>query len=189
MITIKKVKLVKGNILEVQYVDAGGNDITFKGRNFVHPDLKFRMSALVPFLADLTEQREAPRIDWLNLEGIETVEALKNLSVSGVTIVDDDIEKKVVLSGSRNLQSSKVLNLCAPLASMTDIEDYEHSLDLKDAVDALLFEASLYVTENKVAVEQRTFDFDNDPDNPFAEATPTADVPLESVKEPEPMTA
>ena len=67
-IRIKKVKLSKGGCVEASYTDADGNEITLKGKNKCHNDLRVALAALVPYFADLTEQKEADDIDWSNLE-------------------------------------------------------------------------------------------------------------------------
>lgn len=63
-ISIKKAKLSKGGCVEATYFDAEGNEICLKGKNKCHNDLRVALSALVPYFADLTEQKEADRIDW-----------------------------------------------------------------------------------------------------------------------------
>ena len=68
---IRKAKLAKGGTVEASYVDDDGNEFAFKGKNVAHKDLRNRLSALVPYFADLTEQKEADSIDWLNLDSEE----------------------------------------------------------------------------------------------------------------------
>ena len=68
---IKKARLTKGGSLEVSFIDDDGNDITMKGKNPVHNDLKKRLNALIPYFAELTEQREVPMIDWDYLDSEE----------------------------------------------------------------------------------------------------------------------
>ena len=168
---IKKVKLSKGGTLEVAYMDEDGNDITMKGKNIVHEDLRHRLDAIVPYFAELTEQREVPMIDWRNLDSEENQELLHRISVNGVTISGFDMDKQCVLVGKRTLSTSKVLNLCAPLTGFDpDTESYERCEELRDAVEALLYEAKLYITEKKWSFAQQKIDFDGNPDDPFAEA-------------------
>ena len=61
---ISKAKMAKKGCLEVVYADQEGNDITFKGINPVHHDLKESLRKLIPFIVDITEQREAQYINW-----------------------------------------------------------------------------------------------------------------------------
>ena len=69
---ISKAKLTKGGTLEVAFVDDDGNDVTMKGKNIVHEDLRNRLNALIPYFAELTEQREAPMIDWRTSTGLKS---------------------------------------------------------------------------------------------------------------------
>ncbi len=177
---ITKAKLNKGGTLEVAYIDDDGNDVCMKGKNPVHDDLKARLVALVPFFAELTEQREVPMIDWDNLGSDENADLLHRLSVTGVSIKGDDAFCQCVLVGKRTLSTSKTLNLCAPLTGFDpETETYERCEDLSDAVDAFLYEAKLYVTEKKWSVVQVEINFDGNADDPFASADATNDVPME----------
>ena len=177
---ITKVKLSKGGTLEVAFVDDDGNDVTLKGKNPVHEDLKARMNALVPYFAELTEQREVPMIDWGNLGSIENEDLLHRISVTGVTVKGFDTDKQCVLVGKRTLATSKVLNVCTPLTGFDiDTESYERCEDLRDVVEAVLYEAKLYINEKKWAVVQHEINFDGNPDDPFAEVGATDDVPVE----------
>jgi hypothetical protein len=186
-IIIKKAKLTKSNCIEATYNDADGNEIMLKGNNVVHNDLKVRLAALVPYFADLTEQKEADSIDWENLDSASNVELLRKLEVTAVTQNTESLSPIVVLTGKRCLMTQKVLNLNTP-ATSTDIEDgYWKCDDLRDAVEAFFYEVAMYITERKWGVVQQEIDFANDED-PFAGTpTETEDVaPLEEVAEPVP---
>lgn len=63
-LNISKAKLTKKGCLEVVYADKEGNDIVFKGINPVHPDLKDSLNKLIPYIVDITEQKEAGYINW-----------------------------------------------------------------------------------------------------------------------------
>ena len=179
-IKIKKAKLTKPGCLEVSYIDEDGNKVTLEGKNVVHLDLKVALQNLVPFLADLTEQKEANQIDWYNLESQETAELLRNLDVTGVSVGGSDDSPVVTLVGKRTLQSSKVLNICCPSTGLNpENEMYERCDELHDAVRAFFYEAEMYITEKKWSVQQSTFDF-NEGEDPFGdEGDTTEDVPIE----------
>lgn len=184
-IKIRKAKLAKGGTVEASFYDQDGNDVTLKGKNVCHPDLKTAFASLVPFLADLTEQKEADRIDWNNLDDAETVERLRFLEVTGFSVTDDDVNPMVTLIGKRTLRTSKVLNLCAPATALTaDTESYERCEELDTALQVCIYEVQQYVTERKWQVKQNELNFDN-PEDPFADATPTEDVPLPEPQEAE----
>lgn len=165
---IRKAKLSKNGGLEVSYIDLEGNEVTMKGVNPVHGDLKRAFKRLVPFLADLTEQKEAEHIDWSNLEGESNQDLLKRMDVTGITISGDEAFETVVMSGRRTLSvTTKVLCVNSPCISLDDeAGDYNRTNDLKEALDAVTGEAVLYITEHKYSVVQTEIDFDN-VDDPF----------------------
>lgn len=88
-IKIKKAKLCKGGSVEAVYIDPEGNEITIKGKNKCHNDMRVAIAKLVPFLADITEQKEADRIDWDDLDGAYTIDLLRKLEVTGVSVGGD----------------------------------------------------------------------------------------------------
>lgn len=177
-IKIKKAKLNKGGTVEATYVDADGNEITLKGKNKCHNDLKVAFSHLVPFFADLTEQKEADLIDWTDLEGADTVDLLRKLDVSGVSIGGDESNRIVTLTGRRTLFTSRILNLNSPGVEM-ESESFEwgHIDDFDMALQSVVFEVKEYIENRKWEVMQMEINFDGDPDDPFAGAEPTADLP------------
>ena len=155
--------------MEVSFVDDDGNEVTMKGKNPVHEDLKKRLNALIPYFAELTEQREVPMIDWGELDGEENESLLHRISVTGVTVKGEDVDRQCVMTGKRTLSTSKVLNLCSPLTGFDiEMETYERCEDLRDAVDALLYEAEAYVKDKKWSVVHPEINFDGNPDDPFA---------------------
>lgn len=176
-IKIKKAKLSKGGCVEATYIDEDGNEIALKGKNKCHNDLRVAFAALVPYFADLTEQKEAERIDWDNPQDAETVELLRKLDVTGVSIGGDENNRIVTLTGKRTLLTSRVLNLNAPGVEMeSETFEWTHidafDLDLQN----LIFEVKEYIVNRKWEVEQKSL-FDGDPDDPFAGADPTDEVP------------
>ena len=107
---ISKAKLTKNGCLEVNYLNDDGDDITLKGNNPVHPDLKSSLRALVPYLADITEQKEAKLIDWDNPTSEENSNMLNRLDVTGCS-VSGDTYQVCTLIGKRTLQTNKVLKV------------------------------------------------------------------------------
>jgi hypothetical protein len=176
-IQIKRAKLTKTGCIEATYVDLDGNEILLKGNNIAHNDLKVSLANLVPYFAELTEQKECDLIDWNNLERAENVELLRKIEVTSVVQNCENLYPIVVLTGKRCLQTQKVLNLNTPATSL-DIEDgYVHCDDLRDAVNAFFYEVELYITSRKWGVIQQEIEFENDED-PFAGApTATDDLP------------
>lgn len=169
-IKIKKAKLTKGGTIEATYIDEDGNEITLKGKNTVHVDLKARLAALIPYFAELTEQKEADSYDWNNPYSETNLDLLRRLDVSGVSIGGDDNCPIATLSGRRTLMSSKILNLNTPPTDL-NAEDsgWERADDFRFAINAFFYEVKEYITERKWSVNQTEFDFENE-DDPFAHA-------------------
>ena len=167
---VRKVKITSNGRLEVHYIDFG-DDIVLKGDHQVHPDMRAAMNRLVPFLCDITEQREADKYDWSDRECEYNTDLLKSLSVSGITISGDDGFEQVIITGRRTLSATrKVLNLNTPQISLdSDEAEYERLSELQEAVDAVSEEAKLYVKEQKYGVIQQEFNFEAEAnaDDPF----------------------
>lgn len=175
-IKIKKAKLTKSSTIEATYIDEDGNEITIKGKNTVHVDLKSRLAALIPYFADLTEQKEADRYDWDNPDSQENIDLMRRLDVTGVSLGGDDNCPIATLTGRRTLMSSKVLNLNTPPTDLdADDSGWVRAEDFRFAIDAFFYEVVLYITEKKWSIKQTEFDFENT-DDPFANAGITADV-------------
>jgi hypothetical protein len=180
-IKIKKAKLTKSSTIEATYIDEDGNEITIKGKNTVHVDLKTRLAALIPYFADLTEQKEADRYDWVNPDSQENIDLMRRLDVTGVSLGGDDNCPIATLTGRRTLMSSKVLNINTPPTDLdSDDSGWIRAEDFRFAIDAFFYEVHQYITEKKWAVKQGEFVFENS-DDPFANAGITADV--ESITE------
>lgn len=177
-IKIKKAKLSKGGSVEVTYIDPDGNEINMKGYNKCHPDLRDAFARLVPFFADLTEQKEADHIDWGDMSGSFNVDLLRRLTVCGVSISGYEGSKIVTLTGNRTLLTSRILNLNSPGVEM-DSETYEwdHIDDFDIALSGVIYEVKEYITNRKWEVVQPQLNFDDNPDDPFGGTAPTDDAP------------
>lgn len=175
-IKIKKAKLTKSSTIEATYIDEDGNEITIKGKNTVHVDLKTRFAALIPYFAELTEQKEADRYDWDNPDSQENIDLMRRLDVTGVSLGGDDNCPIATLTGRRTLMSSKVLNLNTPPTDLdADDSGWVRADDFRFAIDAVFYEVQQYIIEKKWSVKQAEFDFENEVD-PFSNAGITADV-------------
>ena len=122
------------------------------------------MSALVPHLAVLTEQREAYNRNLMEVRAVEDLSV--RLSVSAISISGDSLDTGSTITGSRSLQTGKVLNLNTPVAMLDGETDrYEYADDLYQLVENIKYEVKQYVEQKKWAVKQGEL-FD---DNPFGE--------------------
>ncbi len=182
-ISIYKARLSKKGGLEAGYHDEEGNDITLKGINPVHSDLKAALSNLVPYFADITEQKEADSIDWSDPGSEENLKLLRRIDVTGVSYSTDEISPMVTMTGKRILSSSKVLNLNSPGIEIgCDTMEWAHISEFDIAVQAFFYEVEEYILNRKWEVIQTCIDFDN-PEDPFAEATPTDGIPIENTED------
>ena len=175
-IKIKKAKLTKSSTVEATYIDEDGNEITIKGKNAVHLDLKTRLAALIPYFAELTEQKESERYDWDNTDCQENIDLMRCLDVTGISLGGDDNCPIATLSGRRTLMTSKVLNLNTPPTDLNaDDSGWVRADDFRFAIDAFFYEVKEYITERKWSVKQNELNFDN-VDDPFANAGIPDDV-------------
>lgn len=177
-IKIKKAKLVGRNCLEATYFDSEGNEITIKGKNKCHKDLKDAFTRLVPFFTDLTEQKEADNIEWYNLESEHNANLLSKIEVTGVSFGTDLSNPFVTLTGNRTLLSSRVLNLNSPGIEMgSETLDWNHVDELDIALQDLKYEVKEYIINKKWEAVQLELEFERDPDDPFADTVPTDELP------------
>lgn len=176
-IKIKKAKVSNNGCVEASYTDADGNDVTVKGHNKCHNDLRVALAKLVPYFADLTEQKEADHIVWEELESTENNELLRKLEVTGVSMGSDETNPSITMTGKRTLLTSRVLNLNSPCVELdNDSFAWVHLNNFDIAVQNFFYEVKLYIQERKWEVVQQTFDFEGT-DDPFAsEPTPTNSV-------------
>lgn len=186
-VKVKKAKLCKGGSVEASYTDQDGNEITIKGKNKCHNDLRVALAKLVPFFADITEQKEADSIDWANLDSAENIDLLRKLEVTGVSVGGDDNNQIVTLTGKRTLFTSRILNLNSPGIELdSETFDWSHTADFDIAVQGFFYEVEQYIVNRKWEVVQAELDFDGNPDDPFAGAgipdeVPPIEEPVESV--------
>lgn len=176
-VIVRKVKVVKSGAVEANYIDVDGNEIALKGANKCHKDLRLAMEALVPYFADLTEQREADAIDWTDLSPEKNENLFRKLKVTGVSIGGDLNNPFITLTGQRILMTSRILNLNSPGVEMeSETFEWSHIDEFDIALQNLIYEVKEYILNRKYEVAQQEINFDADPDDPFAEATPTVDV-------------
>ncbi len=154
-------------------MDEDGNEITIKGKNPAHVDLKTRLTELIPYFAELTEQKEADRYDWDNPSTQENIDLMRRLDVTGVSMGGDDSNPIATITGRRTLMTSKVLNLNTPPTELnSDDGGWIRADDFRFAIDAFFYEVEQYILERKWAVRQTEFNFDNEDDS-FANADAT----------------
>ncbi len=176
-INIKKARLNKNGTVETNYTDTDGNDITLRGSKKAHPDLRASLDALVPYFADLTEQKEADYIDWVDLTSEHNKELLKRIRVTGVSIGGDESNRFITITGNRTLLTSRVINLNS-LGVELDNEAFEWAFTDQFDLDleGFLFEVREYILNHKYDTTQTEFNFEDDPADPFASPDTTDEV-------------
>lgn len=179
-IKVKKAKVSKGGTVEAVYTDQDGNEITIKGKHKCHNDMRVALARLVPFFADITEQKEADSIDWEDLESAANIDLLKKIEVTGVSVGGDDTNPIVTMTGKRTLFTSRILNLNSPGIEIdSETFDWSHTDDCDMAVRGFFYEVEQYIVNRKWEVAMPQLDFGDNPDDPFANADMTDDAPLE----------
>lgn len=163
----QKIILTKQQTLNVTYKNEDGDIIQFTGANIVHKDLRDAMTALVPHLAVITEQREAygRMIEEIKADRItddNNGSVFKRFTCEGVSFSND--EREVSLSGIRILMKRGVVKLTTPNIDTEDPEAYAFLNELSLDVDALKYEAKAYIEERKWGMKEANIDFrDIDP--------------------------
>ena len=162
-----KIQLTKKNTLNVVYKDGANNIVTVNGANIVHKDLKQAMNGLIPHIAMITEQRETQGRTLKQVEADRITDAnsqsvYKLMTVDTVTINDD--QTTVMLTGNRILQTMDVITINTPNIEVANREKYKYGDELDLAVDAVKYEAKLYLDEQKWGVKEGDLQFaDDDP--------------------------
>ena len=163
----QKIILTKQQTLNVTYKNEDGDIIQFTGANIVHKDLRDAMTALVPHLAVITEQREAygRMIEEMKADRItddNNSSVFMRFTCEGVSFSND--EREVSLSGIRILMKRGVVKLTTPNIDTEDPEAYAFLNELSLDVDALKYEAKAYIEECKWGMKEANIDFrDIDP--------------------------
>ena len=162
-----KIQLTRKNTLNVVYKDGANNIVTVNGANIVHKDLKQAMNGLIPHIAMITEQRETQGRTLKQVEADRITDAnsqsvYKLMTVDTITINDE--QTTVMLTGNRILQTTDVITISTPNVEVSNKEKYKYGNELDLAVDAVKYEAKLYLDEQKWGVKEGDLQFaDDDP--------------------------
>ena len=179
----QKIQVTKKNTLNVVFKDESGNIVTVTGGNIVHKDLKACMTALIPHLALLTEQREAENKTLKQLEA-DRIQDGNSRSVFRLMNVDtltlSDEETSVTISGQRILQSGHVITVESPKIAAVDTEHYKYCNDLFLAIEAVVYEAKQYWQDKKWGIKEGDLDFADD--NPFDGNVTSDQIPQADIK-------
>ena len=148
--TIKAAKIIKHNKLEVVYEvhlpDERTNKITVECDTVIHEDLRRSFASLDIHLGNLCEQY---KIDAKTKKPVlATVECL-HFSITG-----SGEKEGVTLSGHRDLENGKVIQIKAPNQQWSgDVFEYKKSKQLYKDVAALVEEVNQYLFHGKKAAD------------------------------------
>jgi hypothetical protein len=96
---------------------------------------------------------------------------LSEYRIKGFSIGGNDDSEGVVLIGSREFASGKVLNIVTPFIRYNDEADpYEFAPELADAINAAVYEVEQYLWEDKYAIKQLEIPFDEEEEHQEQEA-------------------
>lgn len=101
----------KGTV-ETTYIDSDCNEITLKGDNPAPEELLKAFRGLVPYFADITEQREAQDSSFLDIDGVS--EKYNKLEVTGFTLSRGADGSKAILTGTRQLETNGTIVINTP---------------------------------------------------------------------------
>ncbi len=147
-VSIKKATIKDNNYLSVDYTEFkpdGVSKFSQECKIPVHDDLKLAFAALSNHLANLTFQYDK-----------KGKMSYQEISCKGFSIGGSGDNEGVVLSGIRNLESDKTLNITTPMQRFeSDFYEYKHMEDLMEKLDTCKEEVNAYLFEGKHAPENQ----------------------------------
>lgn len=172
---IVKAKLNNKARIEATYIDKDGNWVTVKGIYHPHNDLVISLSALVPYFALYTEQKEADSIDWEDVRSEDNRLLLAYLLVNGVTKTPLQGRTMMTISGTRMLKAGDYLAMTTPGLEVERLEKDPHGVNFLAAVNNFFAEVEKYIFESKYD-RSGMIDYDAIGGDPFANPSLTDNV-------------
>ncbi|MEA5110401.1 hypothetical protein SDC9_36999 [bioreactor metagenome] len=168
-ITVKKAKLkdrsLEVNLEETINTPGGGsvtNEILKKCNTLVHDDLIAAFDRLKVHMVKACDFKKSELITGESIENFD-LSLLSDYRVKGFSIGGQDDNEGVVLIGSREFASGKILNIITPFIRYADeVDPYEFAPELADAINAAVYEVEQYLFENKYAIKQLEIPFDEE---------------------------
>jgi hypothetical protein len=175
-ILITKAQLTSKGFVNATYIDEQNREVNIKGIVEAHNDLRDALAALVPYMAELTEQREANYINWGALYGPENNELLRKMDVTGVIKgYSASGVPTATLLGKRCLASNNIIEIKTPAQAISTGDTYwAMTEEFANAVKVFFDEVYKYLFEQKYKTAQTQIDFD-DLEDLFV-PTPTEDA-------------
>lgn len=168
-IKIIKAKILKGDKVEVDYQktesDLSFTEINEKHNSAPHKDLTKAFAAIAVHAALLSE--------FISVNEIADIEEpehpkLKDFTVSGFTVVGDEEEEGVIITGLKTLRSGKMMMFNTPLTRYNDASDnrYDYLDDLQKVVNLARKEVKRYLEGHRAPDPQLSLDLPEKQENP-----------------------
>lgn len=165
-IKIIKAKILKGDKVEVDYLkaetDLSFTEINEKHTSAPHKDLTNAFTAIAVHAALLSEF-----ISVTEISDIENPEhpKLKDFTVSGFTVVGDEEEEGVIITGLKTLRNGKMMMFNTPLTRYNDASDnkYDHLDELHTVINIARKEVLRYLEGHRAPDPQQTLPFPEEP--------------------------
>lgn len=159
---IKKVKVTKGRTLEVTLLehlpDQTDREVIMKCDQLAHDDLVGAFDKLKIHLVKICDLYEGNDLDP---EAFNPEVHLKMFRVTSFSIGGNDDGEGVTLSGQKEFDSGKILNLNTPFTKYNDeLDPYAFANDLSLAIQGCVYETEEYLYKEKYAVKQLDLPFD-----------------------------
>lgn len=158
---IISAKIVKGEMMQVKFCYTAPDGVKYVGQlspeGLIHSDLKDSMSALVPHLINICEQKEYPvKEKDMGLDAISLKEKFDKYFIEGFAIHGSGDDEAVSVFGNKLLQFGSI-SLTSP--AITCHADYDYINEFFEIIESCKYEASLYI-EGKFAAKQQVMDFE-----------------------------
>jgi hypothetical protein len=167
-ITIKQANIKNSLFLAYkydQYVKNAKKSASESSDAPIHDDLRNAFSALIPHFAFICEEiKESDCQDRINNPDDELPEEhiLLKYKTHGFTISGQGDSEGVTISGTKRLESGKVLSLNTPFLKFEDYNDYSFMGELREAIDNLKSEVYEYLEGKQAPPKQQAMDLDEE---------------------------
>lgn len=154
--TITKVKLLGDDTLQIWHEDDEKKTPGEKYKALVHEDFKKALLGMDIHLALITES--IPPLDEIPKSNSQKVKLAGDFNSYMVAIIKNKTFDAIVITGKRDLESGKELDLETPetrLSKNVDKpeSDYKHLDNLNDKLEKLFDEVKFYMNGDKVGTE------------------------------------
>lgn len=133
-----------------------GNVHNVTGKGIIDDDLRTAMQALRPHLACLDDVFKHSKIEVINIRSMQSHDLSNLYDVTGFTIKGAKDDESVILEGTKYLSAAGGRGETKiPKVPMDNLSSYPHNKELKQAMDILREEVSLYHEGKYTEVEPK----------------------------------